>query len=85
VACAKEVLGALVEIKVGIQQAARELSVESKMSADEVEKELLKALAEKAVLTLTDENGRKVIVPADKVAYLDLGQENARRVGFGSV
>ncbi len=34
---------------------------------------------------MTDERGRKVLIPAAKIAYVDLGEENARHVGFGSV
>jgi hypothetical protein len=72
-----------VEIKVGIQHSSRELTLESKQTADEIEKAVLKALSEDGVLQLRDENGRKVIIPAAKIAYLELGKENARKVGFG--
>ncbi|MDR1431706.1 MAG: DUF3107 domain-containing protein [Propionibacteriaceae bacterium] len=72
------------EIKVGIQQTARELTLESKQTADEIEKAVLKAITEASVLLLKDENGRKVIIPAAKIAYLELGKENARKVGFGA-
>jgi hypothetical protein len=37
------------------------------------------------VFTLTDEHGRKVLIPAERIAYVDIGEENARRVGFGAV
>ena len=43
------------------------------------------AVADEAVLTLTDDRGRKVLIPASRIAYLELGQEAARRVGFGSL
>lgn len=73
------------EIKVGIQHVAREITVETEQTAAEVEKNLLKALADDTILTLTDSKGRKVLVPVDKIAYVDLGQEHARPVGFGTV
>ena len=72
------------EIKIGIQHVARELTVETEATGAEVEAELRKALTEHTMLALTDEKGRKVLVPVDKVAYIDLGQEKARPVGFGS-
>ncbi|MEN0072132.1 MAG: DUF3107 domain-containing protein [Propionicimonas sp.] len=73
------------EIKVGIQHVAREIVVETEQTAAEVEKNLLKALADETILTLTDSKGRKVLVPVDKIAYVDLGQEHVRPVGFGTL
>jgi hypothetical protein len=35
-------------------------------------------------LVLTDERGRKVIVPANLVAYVDIAQADVRRVGFAA-
>jgi hypothetical protein len=73
-----------VEIKIGIQDIARELTVETEATAAEVEKNLQAALVDGGLLTLSDEKGRKVLIPVAKIAYLDLGQEQTRRVGFGS-
>jgi hypothetical protein len=75
----------MVEIKIGIQDIARELIVETEVTAAEIEKSLNKALADGGILTLTDEKGRKVLVPVAKIAYLDLGQEKTRPVGFGAI
>jgi acetylornithine/succinyldiaminopimelate/putrescine aminotransferase len=74
-----------VEIKIGIQHVAREVHVESDMTADEVEKALTAALADGGMLTLLDDKGRKVLIPAAGIAYLELGAENQRRVGFGAL
>lgn len=73
------------EIKIGIQNVARELTVETESTGAEVEADLRTALTDGTLLSLTDEKGRRVLVPADKVAYIDLGQEKTRPVGFGSV
>ncbi len=73
------------EIKVGIQHVAREITVDTEQTAAEVEKNLLKALSDDTLLTLTDAKGRKVLVPVDKIAYVDLGQEHVRPVGFGTL
>jgi len=74
-----------VEIKVGIQYVNREVVVETDETSADVEKAFSDAVTNGAVLTLTDTRGRRVMIPGDKIAYLELGEENARRVGFGSL
>jgi len=74
-----------VEIKVGIQHVNREIVVETTESAADIEASLATALSDETFFTVTDERGRKVLIPAAKIAYVDLGEENARHVGFGSV
>lgn len=73
------------EIKVGIQYVNREVVVETDESSANVEKSFADAVSDGSVLTLTDNRGRRVMIPGDKIAYLELGEENARRVGFGSL
>ena len=73
------------EIKIGIQHVTRELTVETEATAAEVEKNLTKALTDGTLLAVVDEKGRKVLVPAAGIAYVDLGAEHARVVGFGAV
>jgi len=74
-----------VEIKVGIQHVAREVTVESEATAAEIQAGLIKALADESIMTLVDAKGRTVLIPAAKIAYVDLGQEHVRPVGFGAV
>jgi Protein of unknown function (DUF3107) len=74
-----------VDIKVGVKQVSREIVVESSQSAAEVEKAVGVALDSESVLVLTDLHGRKVLIPAASIGYVDIGEESARRVGFGSV
>ena len=50
-----------------------------------IEKALEQAFANDSFFSVTDERGRKVLIPAAKIAYVDLGQENARHVGFGAL
>jgi hypothetical protein len=71
-----------VEVKIGVQQAARELVVETEESSESVEKLIADALGGGAVLSLTDSKGRKVIVPTDKLAYIELGPAKVGKVGF---
>lgn len=73
------------EIKIGVQFSTRELVLESAQSAADIEAAVTKAVAEdKGVLSLTDEKGRTVILPADKLAYVEIAAVTDRRVGFGS-
>ena len=74
------------EVKIGVQYAARELVLESAQSPDEVAKAVSEALrADLGVLTLVDEKGRRVLVPADKLAYVEIAESEQRRVGFGAM
>ncbi|MBH1935684.1 DUF3107 domain-containing protein [Streptomyces sp. AV19] len=74
------------EVKIGVQHAPREIVLESGQSAEEVERAVADALAGKVqLLSLTDEHGRKVLVPADRLAYVELGQPTVRRVGFSTI
>jgi hypothetical protein len=72
-----------VEVKIGVQFAARELVLESAQSPADVEKAVAEALAGRdGVLTLFDDKGRRVIVPVDKLAYIEIGEAVPRSVGF---
>ncbi len=74
------------EVKIGVQHAARELVLESSQSADEVAKAVADALkADLGVLSLVDEKGRRVLVPAEKLAYVEIAENETRRVGFGGI
>ena len=71
------------EVKIGVLHTAREIVLDSPQTPDEVQQLVADAL--KSVdgqLKLTDDRGRTVIVPANLVAYVDIAQEDARRVGF---
>lgn len=72
------------DIKVGVKQVSREIVVESNQTAAEVEKAVAEAIENESVLVLTDTHGRRVIIPGASVGYVDIGEESARRVGFGS-
>ncbi|MDT0453347.1 MULTISPECIES: DUF3107 domain-containing protein [Streptomyces] len=74
------------EVKIGVQHAPREIVLESGLAAEEVERVVAEALAGKsALLSLTDDRGRKVLVPADRLAYVEIGEPAVRKVGFGAM
>lgn len=73
------------EVKIGIQSAPRELVVETESEADDLEAALKAAVADNGVLVLTAVKGGRVLVPADKIAYLEFGGTEPRRVGFSNL
>ncbi|WP_375432450.1 DUF3107 domain-containing protein [uncultured Friedmanniella sp.] len=73
------------EIKVGIQHVNREVVAETTETAAAIEKAFAEAVESDGVFTVTDERGRRVLIPSSKIAYVDLGEEHARKVGFGSL
>ncbi|NGO70033.1 DUF3107 family protein [Streptomyces boncukensis] len=74
------------EVKIGVQHAPREIVIESKQTPDEVESAVSSALgSDSSVLGLEDEHGRKILVPADRIAYVEIGEPSGRKVGFGAI
>jgi hypothetical protein len=70
------------EIRIGIQHVNREVVLESNEALATVQKSIDSALATGSLLTLTDEKGRTVIVPGDKIAFIEIGAQATGRVGF---
>lgn len=74
------------EVRIGVQHATRELVIDSPESSEAVVAAVSAALSGNSeVLTLEDERGRRVVVPADKLAYVEIGEPESRRVGFGAM
>ena len=73
------------DVRIGVTYTAKELEVElpEGAEADQVKADVEAALSSGGVLWLTDRKGRQVGVPAEKVAYVDLGSpSDSRRIGF---
>jgi len=71
------------EVKIGVQNANRELVIDSRESADDVEKTVSEALADSGgLLMLADAKGRRVIVPVAKLAYVEIGSSTSGHVGY---
>ena len=76
------------EVKIGIQSVPRELIVETDTPAEEIERDLTSALEASgahSVFALSVSKGGRVLVPADKIAYVEFGAPEARRMGFGNI
>jgi hypothetical protein len=74
-----------VEVRIGIQSVPRELICETDTPADEVERDVAAALDAGTVFALSVQKGGKVLIPADKIAYVEFIGAEARRVGFGNI
>lgn len=76
--------GVGVEVKIGVTDSPRELFINSGQSPEEVEKLVTDALGkDSGLLALTDEKGRRFLVQNSKIAYVEIGVADVRRVGFG--
>lgn len=71
------------EIKIGIQNIGREIVLESAQDADAVAKVVEEAITTGNELRLKDDKGRIIIVPGNALGYVEIGAEEARKVGFG--
>ncbi|MCV7315640.1 MULTISPECIES: DUF3107 domain-containing protein [Mycobacteriaceae] len=72
------------EVKIGITDSPRELVFTSAQTPEEIEGLVTAALADgSALLTLTDEKGRRFLVVTAKIGYIEVGAPDMPRVGFG--
>jgi len=72
-----------VEIRIGIANTGRELNFETSESAADIKKSVAGALDAGAThVSFTDSKGTSYIVPTATLAYVELGTEESRRVGF---
>ena len=73
------------EVKIGVRNVAREITLESAQTAEEVAAAVDQALEAGTTLRLSDEKGRLVVVPAGVLGYVEIGAPEGRRVGFGTI
>ncbi len=72
------------DIKIGVQDTPREITIESAQSPEDVTRAVEAAINAGTLLSLTDDRGRTVLVPGSKIAYVEIGPASTRKVGFGS-
>lgn len=76
--------GATVEVKIGITDSPRELVFSSPQTPGEVEELVSAALREgSGLVSLSDDKGRRFLIQTTKIAYVEIGAADTRRVGFG--
>jgi hypothetical protein len=72
-----------VDVRIGIQNSPRELGFESSQTAAEIQQAVEAALSgQSGVLKLADAKGNVFVVPAGALAYIEIGSEESRRIGF---
>jgi Protein of unknown function (DUF3107) len=78
----------VVDVRIGVTYTAKEIDVELASDTDlgQLRSTVDRALSgEDKVLWLTDDHGRQVAVPTEKIAYVELGSpDGERRIGFAS-
>ena len=75
------------DVRIGVTQSVKELDVELPEGADAaaLKAEIDAAIQAGTTLWLTDKKGRQVGIPAEKVAYIEIGRpDDGRHIGFGS-
>ena len=73
------------EVKIGVQNVTREITFETDVQPEDVEKVVAEAIATGGPLTLTGEKGRKIFVPAGVLGYVQFGETEKRGVWFGNI
>ena len=73
------------EVRIGVVYSAKELSVEIEGKAEDVVAAVEASLKNGSpIVWLSDKKGRRIGVPADKIAYVELAEEDpTKRIGFG--
>ncbi|CAB4585957.1 unannotated protein [freshwater metagenome] len=74
-----------VEVRIAVVNVARELSFECPLTSEEIRVALNTALSSQTPLVLSDARGGQIIVPADKIGFIEIGEQSERRVGFGTL
>ncbi len=73
------------EIRIGVIWSSQvvELELDDEAKAEDIQAEIEKAMNEETVLWLTDRRGKRFGVGGDKIAYVEIGETDERKVGFG--
>jgi len=72
------------EVKIGISDSSNELNIDCANTQAEVVAKVNEAIKSSSVLSLSDSKGREILVPHNKISYVEVGQSADRRVGFAS-
>lgn len=77
----------MLDVRIGIADSPREIEIEAEddVTQGDVEKLIEEGITKGlSIIWLADKRGKKVGVPASKIAYVEIGPNKAdRRVGFG--
>ena len=72
-----------VQVRITISNVTSDLNFESALGAEQIQSAVNAALKSGEALVLEDIRGRVMMVPADKIGFVEIGEQTDRRVGFG--
>ena len=72
-----------VQVRITVANVTSDVNFESALAAADIQSAVNAALKSGEALTLEDIRGRVVMVPADKIGFVEIGEQTDRRVGFG--
>ena len=72
------------EVKIGISDSTHEINFECSSSQSGVIAKVNEAMKSSSVLALSDAKGREILVPHNKISYVEVGESADRRVGFAN-
>lgn len=73
------------EVRIAVINIAAEVTFECPLPTAEIRDAVSLALSSNSALILSDIRGREIIVPADKIGFVEIGEQAERRVGFGTL
>ncbi|RJN32895.1 DUF3107 domain-containing protein [Nesterenkonia natronophila] len=74
------------EVRIGVQNVAREIVVETDATAEDVQKAVAEAIEKSTpLLSLTDRRDKTVVVPVNSIGYVEIGSDTKQTVGFAAV
>ena len=73
------------EVRIAVTNVSSDLAFESPATPAEISAAVSAALSNGTPLVLKDVRGRTIMVPADQIGFVEIGEQTERRVGFGSL
>lgn len=72
-----------IELKIGVENSPQVLVIDVTLSTDEILDAINEATTNGTAFSVADPKGRRIVVPGSKISYVEVGEPNTRRVGFG--
>jgi hypothetical protein len=73
------------EVRIAVANVSSDLAFESPATPAEISAAVSAAISTGTPLVLKDVRGRTIMVPADRIGFVEIGEQTDRRVGFGSL
>ena len=73
------------EVRIAVTNVSSDLAFESPATPAEISAAVSAAISNGTPLVLKDVRGRTIMVPADQIGFVEIGEQTERRVGFGSL